>query len=266
MNGRILTFIILLAFTVRVSANRLPEAEALYEKGDYTAALEIYKSIEKEYGTSGALMFNIGQCYVKAGNLGEGMVAYQRALRLNAGDKETLANIKYVDSRVQEANKAEMKGKKLSVIPESSSFFSSMRNWICNNHSSNTWAWWAAGFFILVIICIAMYIFRGEVLLRKIGFFGGISSLALTVIFITFSFMTADSESNHDRGVVTAYKVELKAEPGDKEHKVAMPLTQGTVLDILETSTDKNDSGEWYKVRLNSDYIGWIKGSDFEVI
>lgn len=267
MKSRIFTILtLILSLSGIIRADNAVDAADMYEKGDYAAALEKYLEIEKAYGTSSQLLFNIGQCYVKGGNLGEGMLAYRRALLLDPSDKRIKENIRYVESRVIEANKGEMKGKKLSATPEDTSFFQAIRNKINFSHTSNTWALWGAGFFIIFAGCLAAYLFSSEVLIRKIGFFGGISSLVMSVVFLIFALMAADALKKQDKGVIMAYKIELKSEPGQDEKRVGMPLTQGTVMDVLEKRTLEDSETRWYKVRLNSDYIGWINEENFSVI
>lgn len=260
----IILFMILGVLCMR--ADELDEAAQAYNSGDYAKAIELYKKIEKKEGTSSALCFNMGQAYTRANNLGQAMLMYQRAIKLNPSNAEARSNIKYVESKVQDANRTELKNKKLSVIEDEPSFFGSVRNYITKRHLSNTWAIWAASCFILMIGCFALYIFSSQVLVRKIGFFGGGAMILLCASFITFAFMAANSVNKKERGVITEYKVELKSEPSTSSKSVAAPLTQGTMMNIINNQKDENDNVLWYKVRLNSDYVGWVSAENFQAI
>ena len=55
-------------------------------------------------------------------------------------------------------------------------------------------------------------------------------------------------------------------EPFSSAKAVGTPLERGTPLDILESENSQDGTIEWYKVRLNSEFAGWIQASDFEVI
>ncbi|MDE5880189.1 MAG: SH3 domain-containing protein, partial [Muribaculaceae bacterium] len=43
-------------------------------------------------------------------------------------------------------------------------------------------------------------------------------------------------------------------------------LTKGTEVRIVSEETDAEGNVTWYKVRLNSDYIGWVAADDLELL
>ncbi len=235
-----------------------------YDSGAYTQAAEYYEAIAKEYGTSANLMADLGNAYMRAGDYGHAMLAYQKALKLNPSLSSVKDNIEYLTGKVADNNRAEAKSKKISVNPDPSSFFSSVKEYITRSHLSDTWALWAGITFVLFIACGALYVFTKNVLLRKIGFFGTVPMFAISVITLVCAFATAAQAQSADRGVITGYKVNLLYEPFSTAHAVAAPLTRGTVMTILDTETNSREEVEWYKVRLNSDYVGWLPAAEFD--
>lgn len=244
----------------------LGNAQKAYEAGEFAKAAGIYEEIAKSQGVSAALYANMGNAYAKAGDYGHAFLCYERSLYLNPSDKEVRNNRAYILSKIEDGNKANAKGKKISVVADSPSFFSKVGDFIKHSHTSNTWAVWGGISFILLCGCIAVYFFRQEILLRKIGFFGGFGMAFLTVIFLWFAFASAKAVSTHDQGVVMGYKVTLLAEPFSSAKPSSIPLERGTKLDVIEIEKGKENNPEWYKVRLNSDIVGWIPANDFEVI
>lgn len=244
----------------------LDEAEKAYEAGEYSKAATIYKEIADSVGVSAELYANMGNAYAKAGDYGHAFLYYERSLYLNPSDKEVRNNRAYIVSKIEDGNKANAKGKKISVTPDEPSFFSKVGEYIKHSHTSNTWAIWGGICFILLCGCIALYFFRREVIVRKIGFFGGFGFAALTIIFLWFAFASARACMEHNQGVIMGYKVVLLSEPFTTAKSSSIPLERGTRLDVIEVETDKDEKPEWYKVRLNSDIIGWIPASEFEVI
>ena len=244
----------------------LAEADSAYSAGEYSEAVRIYGDVAAKQGTSAPLLVNLGNAYVKAGDLGRGRLAFERALRENPGEKEARNNIEYIETRVSDNNRAEAKGSKVSVSPESESFFSMVKTYITRSHTSDTWAWWGASFFILAIACLALYLFSSEVMLRKIGFFGGIGAGVLCVIAMVCAFSAASALENNDEGVITAYKVNLLDSPDENGKKSKYPLTRGTLMKVLDEERDDAGKVVWYKVRLNSDIVGWIRPGDFETV
>lgn len=248
------------------AGNSSAQAEKAYSEGRYAEAAEIYHRISKEYGVSAPLLANMGNVYAKAGDYGHALLYYERSLRLNPSDKSVKSNRAYILSKIEDGNKANAKGKNVSVVAEQPSFFSGIKHYISYGHTSNTWAIWGGVSFVLLCVCIALYVFRSEVLLRKTGFFGAIVLIVFCVVFMSFSFISARASQEHDQGVITGFKVSLLTEPFSSSKPSGTPLERGTRLDILEKEANTKGNIEWYKVRLNSDFVGWIHASEFEVI
>lgn len=251
---------------VAYSADGLKEAEVAYQNGDYAKTVKIYNEIAKTQGVSAELYANMGNAYAKAGDYGHAFLCYERSLYLDPSDKEVLNNRAYILSKIEDGNKANAQGKDISVVPDEPSFFSRLKTYITHSHTSDTWALWGGICFVLLCGCVFVYIFRNEVLLRKIGFFGAIALLVLCSVFMVFSFASAKACQAHDQGVITGFKVSLYSEPYTTSKVTGTPLERGTRLDILEKETDQNGKVEWYKVRLNSEFAGWIPAKEFEVI
>ena len=100
----------------------------------------------------------------------------------------------------------------------------------------------------------------------SLGFFGGIGAGALCVLTMIFAFSAASALENNDEGVVTAYKVNLLDSPDENGKKSKYPLMRGTLMKVLDVEIDEDGKVLWYKVRLNSDFVGWIRPTDFETI
>ncbi len=256
-----------------MSAATVEQADSAYSRGDYAEAIAQYNDVAKREGISSELFYNMGNAYAKGGDYGNALVFYLKSLRLDPSNHKARANAAYIESKVYDANRAELKGKKLSIDADSPTFFTSVREYIMREHLSDTWAVWAAVAFVLFVICAALYVFSRAVLVRKVGFFGGFVCLGISVITLVFSFMAASYRS--DEGVVTGGKVHLysDASAGSKENPVA--LTRGTRMTVLDTfpavagedaNRDENEGARWYKVRLNSDFVGWLPASDFRPV
>lgn len=257
-----------------VGASSVEEAEKSYLEGDYKKSIELYNNIIDEKGSSANVLYNLGNAYVKDGDYGRAMVCYLRSYRLDPSDKSLKNNIAYLKNKVEDNNKAEIKGKKISVIAEDKPFFSDLKNYIVYSHGINTWALWSAIMFVLTTIFAAIYIFTTNVPLRKTGFFSGGITLTISVITLVFALISASERGKANEGVIVGYKVFLHQLPSDSSKTITNALTRGTVLDIIESDIheESQENGKdvsgvtWYKVRLNSDYTGWIQSTDFEVI
>ncbi|MDE5552760.1 MAG: tetratricopeptide repeat protein [Muribaculaceae bacterium] len=253
--------------TFRLSASdTLHRADSAYNRGEYDKAVELYKSAEVSEGTSAAMLYNLGNAYYKSGDEGHAMVSYMRAKRLDPRNSRINDNIKFLSSRVEDVNKAELKGKKGNVSPDPLSFFQRAGNTITRDTSSDYWAVFGALSFVILLGALAVYIFSPAVTLKKLGFFSAIIMFVFTVIFTIFALTAAHAFEKHDEVVLTAFKTTLKEEPDENAQAVGSPLHRGTLFTILEDERDHSGEPAWFKVKLNSDNIGWISASDVEII
>lgn len=241
-------------------------AKSFYDKGEFEKAADAFQSIAKEQGTSASLYFDLANCYAQTGNLGNAILYYSRAARLDPSNKEIKNNLNYFTSKVEDSNRAELRGKKISVAPDPETFFETAHRLIAVDVCSNVWAVLAAVCFVAFIGLLAVYLFCGNTTLRKTGFFGGIVMLIGSVLFLVFAFMSASAFESRDKAVLMAYKTELLIEPSSDAKPAANQLCQGTIFYIVAEETDVEGNPTWYKVRLNSSIEGWIKASSVEII
>lgn len=210
--------------------------------------------------------YNAANAAAESGDLGTAILYYSRAARLDPGNKLIRNNLDYFASKVEDSNRAELRGRKVSVAPDPETFFVTAHRMIAVDVSSNVWAVWAAVCFMALLGCIAVYLFCSDILLRKTGFFGGFILLCLSIMFLVFSFMSADAFESHDRAVLMAYKTQLLIEPSSDAKPATNQLCQGTRFDIIAEETAVDGTPTWYKVRLNSSLEGWIPASSVAII
>lgn len=269
-----LSLVLVMVFAIPASAmadskdaiSLLVKANAEYNAGHYDQAIAGYESVMQMYGVSAASLYNLGNAYVKAGNLGRARLCYERARRLDPSGKQIINNLEYVEMRVADTNAASAGKDKELVSPDAPSFMDSVYNMVAVNTSSNFWAAFAIMAFMLLLSAIAVYIFSSNVVARKSGFFGGILFLAFTGIFLALSFIAARKFDSRSEGVVTAFRAVLRAEPSAGAKAVASPLSAGTKLQIEEEERSPKGDVIWYKVRLNSRIDGWVSASEYELI
>lgn len=260
---KLIALIILIAPSYMMAANPFADADSAYYSGQYEQAIGMYRELIDINGTSPGLLFNLGNAYAKADDYGNAMLCYERARKLDPDNDRILNNINYLRTRIDDKNKAELKGKQLSILSESPTFFQSIHSAISVAHSSDTWALFAAISFVLAVTFVALYIFTIKVSYKKVGFFSASVFLLFSFVFIAFSLMSARRFHDDTEGVITAFSVALATEPKEDSNAATAPLTRGTKMQIISEEEDSRGEVSWYKVRLNSDYIGWIKASDF---
>ena len=265
---RYLSLLINFLWVIAASASMVGAADSAYNAGNYTKAIEIYNEVANEHGVSAALLYNLGNAYLQQDDYGNAMLCYQRAKKLDPANKHIKTNLTYLSGKIEDANKAAQKGKRKKVTEDTPNFFQSIHTGIAENTASNTWASWAAAFFLLFSGCVCLYLFNSNVLMRKTGFFGGFILLGLSMICLVCAYSGAAASKNQEYGIILGFKTPLLVEPtlnGDSDKNEGI-LTRGTKIRIISEETDAEGNVNWYKVRLNSDYIGWVQAKELAVI
>lgn len=242
------------------------EADSAYKAGDFERAITLYEELADKEGVSPGLLYNLGNASVEAHDYGKAVLCYEKALRLDPSNKEIRRNLEYVTAKVEDANRSELKGKRLKITPDEQSFFQSIYTSLACERSSDMWAVWGAGLFLLSLAGVALYMFSRNVPVRKLGFFGAFAGLCLSVAAIVCAFAAAGHYDTHEEGVLTGYKVDLYNTPEAGSQTVGTVLTRGTKVRIVAEETDVEGEVTWYRVRLNSDFIGWVRAADLTVI
>ncbi len=74
---------------------RFYRANALYNEGQYQGAASEYEALAATGVQSAPLYFNLGNAYFKAGQLGQAILNYERARRLDPADPDVRANLSF---------------------------------------------------------------------------------------------------------------------------------------------------------------------------
>lgn len=257
---RYLMSIIALAATIfNLAASELTDrAEKAYRAERYAEACSLYMQAAEIEGTSSDLYYNIGNARYRSGDIAQSIIAYERALRIDPSNADAKANLEFVNARI-----IDKKG-------EAGSFLYNAFNSIVNSASSNCWAWIALSLFSLTIGAALLYVFASAVILRKVGFFGGIITLLLTIFAIVFSFRAKTIATDSSYAIVTAQASILSTVPRSPSthEEEAMLLHEGTKVRILRTLSQSADSTAqvWHEVAVDDKHRAWINDSDIEKI
>ena len=243
----------------------LDDAKTYYEQKQYEEAKDIYNNVISKGVESSEIYYNLGNIYYSAGDIGNAVVCYLRAMKIDPSNATAENNLKVIESDVEDKNKMGLKGKNINVSPEDLSFFENLYNILIINISSNVWAVVGIIFFFLTIIGVVLYIFVNNVLVKKIGFFGGIISIVIVIIANVFAFVGRKEYYTNDTAVIIPYSIQLKKEYKDNSVESSTPLHSGTILKVIEEHIDINDE-KWVKLRLNSEIAGWVKQKDIIII
>lgn len=220
---------------------------AAYKEGDYATALDHYLLAE-EHLEGLAINYNIGNAYFKLGQIPESILHYERALKFDPDNGDILYNLSLARELIAD---------RIEALPKSK--FS--REWQAFRYEIGPGGWAAVsiGFSALAAaLLLLFYLGRGKGW-RRLGFFGGLIALGLTVGAYTLARSAQNYRYAEHAAVVFSPKVDIKSEPRGGSINV-FTLHAGTKVHLL------GKEGEWYEVRIASGDRGWVHQNDIRVI
>lgn len=265
MNLKIIAVLIALNLFANLKANTILQADSAYNNNDYGKAIELYEQAIHKGNANSKLYYNLGNAYYQNNQIGKAVLNYEKSIKIDPSNDKAIHNLDILYAKVNDINELELSDKNGDVSAEAITFWDSIYNAIAKKVHSDVWAICAIISFLILIAGVTVYIFVKNVTMRKIGFFGGIVALCFTIIFIIFAYMAYTHYYDNSECVITEYQTILKAEPDENSQDIGSPLHSGTKLKILQSS-ETTGNQNWLKVRLNSDYIGWINNSEVGII
>lgn len=245
-------FIIVVSWTVCLYAavpnevvSSFNAGNSLYQEGKYEEAIEKYTRCITQGYVSGALYYDIGNCYFKLGRLGKTILYYRRAQKMIPHDPELMANLSYVMSMLEDKispPRCSWLAKKINILPE----MFSLGKWL--------------GFTLLVwlliigLALIAIFVPRLRRIYWRIFFILIISLFAgLTSIGVLYSRQVSPA------AIILTQEVPVYYGPSEGDVE-AFLLHEGT-----EVKLRKEQAG-WYQIQLPDGKSGWLPGDVIEKV
>ena len=254
---QVIITILLVALALPALADNvnIEKANQAYKQELYNEALKLYLQEANETGVSSALYCNIGDTYYRLKDNVHAVLYYERALLLDPSNNDARFNLEFVRGKMQ--------------LPDDAgdSWFSNWVDQTVSRLSSNTWAIIAIITFLLFLAGVAAYLFLDNVLMRKIGFFGGALLIVASILANLAAFHVHQKATGAGGAIVMPEKVTLSTaprEPRDKQEE-AFELMQGTRVEVVDSIADK-ENGKWLQVATAGGHKGWLKAGNIEVI
>ena len=249
MMRKILFTTILACIAAIVSAATKAEADEMYEKEQYSDAAKIYETLLKSNGEAAEVYYNLGNCYYKMDNIPLAVLNYERAILLSPGDNDIRANL------------ALARGKTIDkVVPPSEMFFVTWWRDLANSMSIDAWEILGITSFLLVLIGVALYLFRTRLWVRKVGIYGAMLFFVVTLISNLAALSQHLGLKYRNTAIILAPSVTVKSSPSDRSTDLFL-IHEGSKVEILDSSMK-----EWMEVKFEEGKQGWIPVSTAEII
>lgn len=251
----IIILLAVLALPLLATNANIDRANQAYKQELYNEALKLYLQEAQQSGVSSALYCNIGDTYYRLKDNVHAVLYYERALLLDPSNEDARFNLEFVRGKMQ--------------LPDDAgdSWFSNWVDQTVSHLSSNTWAIIAIVTFLLFLAGVAAYLFLDNVLMRKIGFFGGAVLIVACILANLAAFHVYHKATDGNGAIIMPESVTLSTaprEPRGKEEE-AFKLQQGTRVEIVDSVADKAN-GKWLQVSTAGGHKAWVNAKEVEVI
>ena len=223
-------------------------ADTEYQKGNYQQAIRDYEEILKN-GESAEIYFNLGNAYYRTDNITKAVLNYERARLLSPGDDDINFNLQFARSKTID-----------KITPQSEMFFVTWYKSLVNFTSVDNWAKTGILCIVMALLLVLLYLFGPQLMLRKIGFFGGLAFFVIFLLSNLFAFQQKQALDNRTGAIIMAPSVNIKKTPA-KNSADQFVLHEGTRVDIIDKGMT-----DWRCIRVGDGREGWIETKAIEEI
>lgn len=245
---KIFLVIILPLRSLASAESLLDSANNSYAKANFQVAAKLYENIIDAGYHSPELFFNLGNAYFKMGQIGKSILNYERAKKLSPLDEDIAFNLNLANQQTID---------KIEPLPKL--FLQQWYENIKNAHSEKRWSMRSIVCFALFLFFLAVFITSIKPITRLLGFWLAAMCFCLSVIsFIIAKDRYSDITSNNTV-VILSSSAEIRNAPSETGTKLFI-LHEGAVVPAAETK------GDWVKIKLSKEKVGWVKKSQIEFI
>ena len=249
--NRFLTIIlplVLAASPLTLKASLKTDADAAYKNENYLKASQLYEQVLRQ-GESADVYYNLGNAYYRQDDFAHAVLNYERAMLLSPGSSDLRYNLDLARSKTVD-----------KITPRSEMFFVTWYKTLVSLQSADSWGRIAIFCFVAMLLASMLYLLSPRVVLRKVGFFGGLAMLFVVVLANLFAFQLRQRINNRTSAIVMNNSVVVRSTPNSTGTELFV-LHSGTKVEVLDEGI-----GSWREVELEDGRIGWIPSGSIEKI
>ncbi|CAL1521174.1 tetratricopeptide repeat protein [Chitinophaga sp. MM2321] len=218
---------------------RFDEANSLYQQSKFTEAAAAYQQLLNEGNKQKALYFNAGNACYKAGQTGNAIYNYEKALQLSPDDADVKHNLSLANQKVSGYVE------ELPLV-----FFQQWWRQLQQLHAPNAWAIGTLFFFWLLIAGVMLNTFLPG-WKNKFLRWGNYAIGTLFVLYLVMSVDTYLVANDHNDGIIMHNNLKVKLAP-DENSKDAFEVQEGMKVHVADATKD------FCKIALADGKSGWI--------
>lgn len=230
----LILLIVMFCATINVRANSWQLGIQAYESGAYLEAIQHFENIE-DYFNNPAIMYNLGNAYLKVDKIGKAIWSYEKALSIEPSNLATWNNINL--ARTMIVNPYEDANQRLNSFDKLI-------------YSLPSWLW--------ISMTLLITIYASYLLFVKKKTWIAIVSLSGSLLFLLISISSLIPKKSGKYAIVLktydSYYQDMQ-----QQMKIDRTIPEGTKVEIIEHGDDTH-------IRLPNGLEGFVKYSDLAVI
>ncbi len=214
-----------------------------YQKGNFEKAAKDFEKIIKNGIKTGALYYNIGNCYFKAGKTGLAILWYERAKKLIPNDPDLKFNLDYANTFVKDK-----KGNEGVNIPDILFFWKDIiPSWVMD--------------YTAIAFCFLFFLYSGICTVKRKKIFTSSGILILSCLILSSFVSTYDFYYKNATRYAVIVKNEVPVRSGFSDDSTELfALHAGTKVKVERLN------GNYIMIFFSKGKIGWVKKGDAEII
>ncbi len=223
-------------------------ANTAYVNDDYIGAEQYYSEILGRDVHSSALYYNLGNVYYKRGEIGEALLNFYRALRLDPSDDDIRHNIEVVRAKTAD---------NIEQLPRL--FLVEWSEWIGSRLSCMQWSILSLILLAVLFGFMMLYLLAGAMIGRRFGFWGVVVSFVLFVATTRHALIERAELLNPSGAIVMSSSMSVSSSPSSASTELFI-LHEGTKVEIL------NQHDSWSEIKIEDGKKGWVESRKIEQI
>ncbi len=224
------------------------KANAHYAAGDFKSAADLYSAIESQGCINDKVLYDLGNCYLKLGDIGRAIAYYRRAQKLSPRDPDIRANLELARSLVNQP-----------VKPLPSNFLGKIINFFRFSTKTSELTVFSAFIYLLTVAFFTVGRLTQRRRLRRRFFRLFLGALVVLILAaVTLGVRIYDSQVRET--AVAVGKITI-ARNGPGEHFTEVFKQQPG----YEVTIKRHESG-WVEVALANGYMGWVPENSLQKI
>lgn len=226
---------------------RFGAAGRAYEEGNFARAEAEYRAILESGIRAPEVYYNLANASFRQGRLGQAILNYERALRLDPADADARHNLDFC--RQQIADRDAPPGHWIAGA------YQAWTRWVGRDGE----AWILISLYIPMMGAVGVWIAAGREVARRAARFAALGLLALAAPAAGLVAVRAQIELSPPEAIVLADRVEGRSGPGE-DHATLFTVHEGLKVQV------RNQDGGWVQVLLPNGLNGWVPGPSVERI